>query len=176
MIRRKKHLKKEWGMNNSYDDDNGKKKPPGMFWLSLWLFALFYIFLPPPIQTINIYRLTCPDVLAVGDTCPTAPTPAKSTYRVFIEQQYVVSRTLLKTYDDCAVYDRLNWECRTPQTTITVRNGKELFLPRQEGYTSTQLYAEASKALQNEALRNPQVPIWTWYYHYINNWIQSFKK
>ncbi len=157
---------------NSYDE--AEKKNKGLLWLSLWLFILFWIFLPPPIQTINIYRLNCPDVLATGDDCPQQPEPAKSTYRVFIEQQYVVSKTLLKTYEDCDVYDRRNWECRTPQTTITMRNGKELFLARNAGYSSSQLHAEASKALQDEALRNPQVPVWTWYYHYINERIRSF--
>jgi hypothetical protein len=156
---------------HSYDEE---KKGSGLIGLSLWLFILFWIFLPPPIQTVTVYRLSCPDVLATGDKCEQTPTPTKSIYRVFIEQQIVVAKNTMTSYDDCDVFDRNNWECHTPQTTISIKNGKELFLARSAGYSSTQLHAEASKALQDEAMRNPQVPVWTWYYHYITGWIRSF--
>lgn len=160
---------------NSFDED--KRRLPGLagiMWLSFWLFVLFWMFVPPDIQAITVYRLKCPDMLATGDKCPHPPVPDKAVYRVFIQRQIVVARNTLTTYDDCTVFNRGNWECRTPQTVIRMKNGRELFLARASGYSSTQAHAEAGKVLREEAMRSPQVPVWTWHYHYLNDWIRSF--
>jgi hypothetical protein len=159
---------------HSYNEDVKRAKIRHGAWMwPVWMFLLFCLFLPPKIQTVGVYRLKCPDVMATGETCPKPLIPERTQYRVFINDQYVVSKNLLKAYKDCDVYDKRNWECRTPQMIITMRNGKELFSTRPEGYTSQAIQLEAGKNLLDEEKRNPQVSPWRWYFELVKYWVND---
>lgn len=58
---------------------------------------------------------------------------------------------------------------------ISMRDGKELFSARPEGYTSQAMQLGANQTLLDEEKRNPQVALWKWYVELVKYWIDGFK-
>lgn len=131
--------------------------------LILSLCILFYIFLPAPVQTLTIYRLDCPDVASNEAACPARQVPEKHGYKVFIDEQFVVSQMGLSRYNECIIYDRRNWACNADKTIINMTNGKELVYAREDKYPSEGAADDANETLKNEASRSPQVNVAQYY-------------
>jgi hypothetical protein len=127
------------------------------------LCILFYIFLPAPVQTFTVYKMNCPDVTSNEAKCPAKQVPEKHGYKVFIDEQFVVSQAGLSRYNECIIYDRRNWACNADKTIINVTNGKETVYARESEYPSSDAFNDANETLQSEMARSPQINIFNFY-------------
>jgi hypothetical protein len=64
------------------------------------------------VQEKSIYLEYCNDFKHNAFSCPTHTIVSKISFKIFVEQQFVVSGTFSpQKYSNCSVYDKDNWLC-----------------------------------------------------------------